>query len=263
VANRPCAFVTGASRGIGRAIAIELARGGFDIAGNATRYDPIDATRGLSETKARVEELGAAFLPIPGDIGDLSCHERLVAAVLDRFGKVDVLVNNAGVGPLERGDYLDTTPESFDRVMGINLRGTFFLTQRVARHMLARTEREPDARPLIVFITSISADTSSPSRTEYCVAKAGLSQLARVLADRLAGHGIGVYEVRPGVIATDMTAPVKKRYDELIAGGLIPQGRWGQPEDVARVVAALARGDFAYSTGNVFEVSGGMNIRRL
>jgi NAD(P)-dependent dehydrogenase (short-subunit alcohol dehydrogenase family) len=186
-----------------------------------------------------------------------------VAAVLDRFGKVDVLVNNAGVGPLERGDYLDTTPESFDRVMGINLRGTFFLTQRVARHMLARTEREPDARPLIVFITSISADTSSPSRTEYCVAKAGLSQLARVLADRLAGHGIGVYEVRPGVIATDMTAPVKKRYDELIAGGLIPQGRWGQPEDVARVVAALARGDFAYSTGNVFEVSGGMNIRRL
>jgi len=263
VASRPCAFVTGASRGIGRAIAIELARGGFDIAGNATRYDPVDGSHGLSQTKVCVEECGAAFLPVPGDIADLSCHERLLATVLDRFGAVDLLVNNAGVGPLERSDYLQTTPESFDRVVGINLRGTFFLTQGVARHMVARTERHPDARPAVIFITSISADVSSPSRAEYCVAKAGLSQLARVLADRLAGHRIIVYEVRPGVIATDMTVPVKERYDELIAGGLIPQGRWGQPEDVARAVVALARGDFGYSTGSVFEVSGGMNIRRL
>ena len=263
MANRPCAFVTGASRGIGRAIAIELARGGFDIAGNATRYDPIDATRGLSETKARVEELGAAFLPIPGDIGDLSRHERLVAAVLDRFGKVDVLVNNAGVGPLERGDYLDTTPESFDRVMGINLRGAFFLTQAVANQMVKRVQEGRALRPAIVFITSISADTSSPSRTEYGVSKAGLSQLARTCAHGLSPHGINVYEVRPGLISTDMTEGVKEKYDALLAEGLVPQKRWGDPEDVGRAVAALARGDFSYSTGGIFELSGGMNIKRL
>jgi 3-oxoacyl-[acyl-carrier protein] reductase len=263
VSERPCALVTGASRGIGRAIAVALAREGYDIVGNATAYDPDDRGQGLAETQARCEEMDAAFLPVAADIADLAAHESLLASALDRFGRLDLLVNNAGLGPRERLDYLDTTAESFDRVVGVNLRGAFFLTQRVSRYLVEHVERGGAIRPAIVFITSISADTSSPSRAEYCLSKAGLSQLAHVCAHRLARHGIAVYEVRPGLIATDMTAPVKKKYDALIAAGAVPQERWGQPEDVGRAVAALARGDFGYSTGGVFEVSGGMNIKRL
>ena len=261
MARRPCAFVTGASRGIGRAIAIQLAGDGYDIVGNATTYDPGDRERGLAETQVRVKERGAAFLPAPGDIANLAAHDDLLSASTDRFGSVDVLVNNAGVG--ERVDFLETTPENFDRVIGVNLRAAFFLTQCFARHMVEQVAQGRATRPAIVFITSISVDTSSPTRAEYCVSKAGLSQLTQVCAHRLAEHGIGVYEVRPGLTVTDMTAPVREKYNALIANGLVPQGRWGQPEDVARAVAALARGDFAYSTGGVFEVSGGMNIKRL
>ncbi len=263
MSERPCALVTGASRGIGRAIAIALAREGYDVVGDATKYNPDDRARGLAETQARCEEAGAAFLPVAADIADLTAHESLLASAVDHFGRLDLLVNNAGIGPSERLDYLATPPESFDRVVGVNLRGTFFLTQRVARYLVEQGGRGDALRPAIVFITSISADTSSPSRAEYCVSKAGLSQLAQVCAHRLARHGIAVYEVRPGLIATDMTAPVKKNYDALIAAGAVPQERWGQPEDVGRAVAALARGDFGYSTGGVFEVSGGMNIKRL
>ena len=261
MARRPCAFVTGASRGIGRAIAIQLARDGYDIVGNATRYEPSDRTSGLAEVQARVEDAGAAFEPGPGDIADVATHAGLLQKAVDRFGSVDLLVNNAGVG--ERVDFLETTPANFDRVIGVNLRGAFFLTQCFARHMIDRANAGQAVRPAIVFITSISVDTSSPTRAEYCVAKAGLSQLARVCAHRLAEDGIAVYEVRPGLTKTDMTAPVKAQYDALIAAGVVPQGRWGQPEDVARAVAALARGDFGYSTGGVFEVSGGLNIKRL
>jgi 3-oxoacyl-[acyl-carrier protein] reductase len=263
VSTAPCAFVTGASRGIGRAIAIELAREGFNIVGNATEYKPSVRSSGLAETQDRVEELGMAFLPAPGDIADLGAHQGLLERACARFERVDVLVNNAGVGPRERADFLDTTPDSFDHVVGINLRGTFFLTQHFARHMVERVAQGLTRPPKIIFITSISADTSSPTRTEYGVSKAGLSQLARVLAHRFAESGICVYEVRPGLIATDLTAPVKDKYDQLIASGFVPQARWGEPLDVARVVVALARGDFAYSTGGVFEVSGGMNIKRL
>lgn len=259
--NRPCAFVTGAARGIGRAIAIELARSGFDIVGNDLTFSLDDVSTGLAETQQRVEELGTRFEPAPGDIADLTTHDGLLETAIACFGRVDLLVNNAGVAPLERLDFLETTPESFDRVVGVNLRGTFFLTQRFASHMVAQTNS--NSQTSIVFITSVSADTSSPSRAEYCVAKAGLSQLATVCADRLAGCGINVFEVRPGVIATEMTASVKEKYDSLIAEGLIPQGRWGLPEDVARAVASLARGDFAYSSGSVFEVSGGLNIKHL
>jgi 3-oxoacyl-[acyl-carrier protein] reductase len=263
VSERPCALVTGASRGIGRAIAIALAQEGYDIVGNATKYDPDDRAHGLAETQARCEEAGAAFLPAAADIADLATHESLVGSALDRFGRVDLLVNNAGIGPPERVDYLETTAESFDRVIAVNLRAAFFLTQRVSRQLVKQVDEERAIRPAIVFITSISADTSSPTRTEYGVSKAGLSQLARICAHRLAPHGINVYEVRPGITATEMTAPVKEKYDALIADGGVPQARWGQPEDVGRAVAALARGDFSYSTGGVFEVSGGMNIKRL
>jgi NAD(P)-dependent dehydrogenase (short-subunit alcohol dehydrogenase family) len=261
--KRRCALVTGASRGIGRGIALALAREGYDIVGNASSYDPGDPSRGLAETETLCRESGVDFAPAPGDLSDLSSHEGILAVAVERFGRLDLLVNNAGVAPLKRLDFLATTPESFDRVMGVNLRGPFFLTQSVARHMVGAVEKDPGFRPSIVFITSVSADTSSPSRTEYGVSKAGLSHLARICAHRLASDRIAVYEVRPGLIQTDMTAGVQEKYDALIARGLIPQDRWGEPEDVGRAVAALARGDFAYSTGGIFEVSGGMNIKRL
>jgi len=263
LSDRPVALVTGASRGIGRAIAAELGRSGYDIVGNATHYDPNDRGSGLGSLAVELEGMGAAFTAAPGDISDLDVHQQIVAAAMDRFGRIDLLVNNAGVAPTQRRDILETTAESYDRVLAINARGPFFLTQRVARHMLEQSRQAPSARAAIIFVTSISAVASSPSRAEYCVSKAALSQMARVFADRLAKPGIGVYEVRPGLIKTDMTVPVEAKYDELIAGGLIPQGRWGLPQDVARAVTALARGDFGYSTGLVVEVSGGMNVQRL
>jgi NAD(P)-dependent dehydrogenase (short-subunit alcohol dehydrogenase family) len=264
--ERPVALITGASRGIGRAVALALAGGGFDIVGNATAYDPGNRESGLGEVAARVAELGARFVPAPGDIAALDLHEKLVDAACEPFGRIDLLVNNAGVAPEARRDILEITPQSYDRLMAVNARGAFFLTQRIARLMLDRHVAGNDAalpQPVIVFISSVSAVASSPSRPEYCISKAALSQTARLFADRLAPHGIAVFEVRPGLIRTDMTAPVASQYDTLIAEGFVPQGRWGQPEDVGRAVLALARGDFAYSTGMVLEVSGGMDIRRL
>jgi NAD(P)-dependent dehydrogenase (short-subunit alcohol dehydrogenase family) len=167
------------------------------------------------------------------------------------------------VAPERRLDVLDTTPESYDRVMGTNLRGAFFLAQRAARYMLDRRQAVADCTPRLIFIGSVSAIASSPSRAEYCISKAGLSMAARIFADRLAGEGIPVFEVRPGIIRTDMTAPVHERYDAEIAGGLVPQRRWGEPDDVARAVVALARGAFDYSTGLVVDVGGGLTLPRL
>ena len=262
-AQRPVAFVTGASRGIGRAIGIELARAGFDIAGNARTYDRSDMSRGLGELAARVEELGGALLPVAGDVSDLALHEGFLSATMARFGRVDVLVNNAGAPARERRDVLETTVESYDRVQGVNARGPFFLTQRFAPALMRQRETNDGSRQAIVFISSISANTSSLNRAEYCVSKAALSQMAMVFAHRLAPVGIRVYDVRPGIIRTDMTAPVAEEYDELIARGLVPQGRWGEPEDVGKAVAALACGALPYATGVAIELSGGMNIRRL
>ncbi len=174
-----------------------------------------------------------------------------------------MLVNNAGVAPEKRLDILETTPESYDRLLSINTRGAFFLTQKIANQMIHQVREQESGNPCIIFISSISASVSSSSRAEYCISKAALSMAAKVFADRLAEFGINVYEVRPGIIRTEMTDPVKEKYDRLIAEGLIPQKRWGFPEDVAKAVAALACGDFAYSTGLVVDVSGGMNIQRL
>jgi len=257
--KRPVAFITGASRGIGRAVAIELAKAGYDVAGSSR----VLSEGGIFEVKERVEECGGAFLPVQGDVSILEDHEQMVKTVVDQFGGIDVLVNNAGVAPERRLDVLETTPSSFDRVMSINLRGAFFLTQRVARQMIDQMKTQAEAKAKIVFITSVSAYMSSPSRAEYCISKSGLSMAAAIFADRLSEYGINVYEVRPGIIKTDMTAPVQDKYDRLIEDGLIPQRRWGLPEDVGKAVAALVSGSFEYSTGTAIEVSGGMNLRRL
>jgi len=261
--DKRVALITGAGRGIGRGIALELIKKGFAVAGCDILYLPRDRKTGLFEVKAAAVKLGGEFLPLRADIASLADHEAVLEAVLRKFGRLDVLVNNAGVAPEVRRDVLETTPESYDRVLSVNARGAFFLTQRIAREMIALREKNPAAKPVIVFISSISAVVSSIARAEYCVSKAALSMAARVYADRLAEYGIGVYEVRPGIIRTDMTEPVREKYDKLIAEGLVPQKRWGFPEDVGKAVAALADGAFSYSTGLVLEVSGGMDIRRL
>ena len=261
--RRPVALVTGAGRGIGRGIALRLARNGFDVAGNDIEYDPKNHESGLFEVKKRLVESDAAFLPVPGDVSSLADHDDILRLTLDRFGRIDLLVNNAGVAPGSRLDVLETTTESFDRLTAVNSRGPFFLTQKTAKQMIAQDREGTPITPCIIFITSISARVSSPSRAEYCISKAALSQAARVFADRLAEYGINVYEIRPGIISTDMTAPVKERYDRRISEGLVPQRRWGLPDDVGRAAVALALGYFGYSTGGVFEVSGGMDIRRL
>jgi NAD(P)-dependent dehydrogenase (short-subunit alcohol dehydrogenase family) len=256
-------LVTGAGRGIGREICLEMAQKGFDIVGVDILADPESHHKGLFEVKQKVEELGRKFLPVQADISSLDSHQRILDTTLDLFDRIDALVNNAGVAPEKRMDILETTPESYDRVLSINARGAFFLTQMIAKHMIHKSAGDAEGKPSIIFISSISASVSSPSRPEYCISKACLSMTAKIFADRLAEHGINVYEVRPGIIQTDMTAPVREKYDKLIAEGLIPQKRWGYPKDVAKAVAALARGDFAYSTGLVVEVSGGMNIQSL
>ena len=262
-ASAKAAVVTGAGRGIGRGIVLALVRDGFDVVGIDVEFDPENAVTGLFEVKARAKELGGRFLPVAGDISRLADHDRMLDAAYGVCGRIDVLVNNAGVAPLRRQDILETGAESYDRLMAVNARGPFFLTQNAARRMAAQRPVKDGRRPAIVFITSISAAWSSVSRPEYCVSKAALSMTATLFADALAGREIDVFEVRPGIIATDMTAAVKAKYDKMIAAGLVPQGRWGLPVDVGRAVAALARGDLGYSTGAVIEVSGGMSIRRL
>ncbi len=256
------ALVTGASRGIGRGIAIELAKAGFDIVGNGRQYNPENNKKGLFEVKERVEAEGAKFLPVKGDISVDTDRKYIIKTAIGEFDKIDVLVNNAGVAPQKRMDILETTKDSYDRVLSINARGPFFLTQLAARKMIDHIG-EYKKKPCIIFISSISAYVSSPSRAEYCISKAALSHTARLFADRLAEYEINVYEIQPGIIQTDMTEPVTEKYDKLIAGGLVPQKRWGYPEDVGKAVVALASGSFAYSTGLVLEISGGMNINRL
>jgi 3-oxoacyl-[acyl-carrier protein] reductase len=261
--GKAVALVTGASRGIGRGIALELAKHGYDIVACATQADPANTGKGLYEVKARVEEIGGRLLPVAGNIADRADHAAIIDAALSVFGAIDLLVNNAGVGLLKRLDILETTPESYDRVMDINLRGPFFLTQSVARQMIKQVEVGRPYKPKIVFITSISANTASPNRAEYCVSKAGLSMTAQNYAVRLAEYGINVYEIRPGIIATDMTAGVQEKYDQLIAEGVLLQKRWGTPEDIGKAVAGLAEGYFDYATGAVIEVGGGFGVLRL
>ena len=257
--SKPVAVVTGASRGIGRAVTLALAKEGFDIAAIARSLD----SEGMETLGPEVENIGAAFFPIGLDISCTLCHKEVVSNILERYGRVDFLVNNAGVAPLHRADLLELTEESYDRVMNINPKGPVFFAQKIAREMIWLRQMIQDYKPRIVFISSVSAVMSSINRAEYCISKAGLSMASQVFADRLSEDGILVYEVRPGLIQTDMTARVKDKYDKMIAEGVIPQKRWGQPEDISKAIASRARGDWDFSTGAIFEASGGLNIRSL
>ncbi len=258
------ALVTGGSRGIGRGIALELAKAGYDVAIVSVSADPAVTDRGAYKVRSELEQLGRRAAVIKADVASETDWPRILAETLEAFGGVDVLVNNAGVSLKQRFDLLETTTESYDRVVGINLRGPFFLTQLVARQMIAQAEAGRAGPMGIVFISSISAYASSTNRAEYCISKAGVGMCTALFAHRLAEHDIGVYEVRPGIVASDMTAGVKDKYDRLIfEGDLLPQRRWGRPEDVGRAVVALARGDLAYSTGQVLNVDGGFHLRRL
>lgn len=253
------AVVTGASRGIGRATALALADEGFDIAGVALG----DADR-LASLQAEVEARGRRCAVFDLDLADLDAHPALLAAVRERFGAIDCLVNNAGASVLQRGDLLDVGPDSYDRCFGINTRGTFFLTQRVARAMTADAGKDgAAAHRSIVFVTSSNAVAASVSRGEYCMSKTALSMAARLYALRLASHGISVYEVQPGLILTEMTAPSKARYDELIAQGVTVEPRWGQPEDVARVIRTMAAGLLPYTVAQAVRVDGGLLMQRF
>lgn len=251
------AIVTGASRGIGFAIARQLGQDGYNIV--------IFATTPEDKNRAHMDLLRADGTPyryVQGNIGEGADRARLVREAVEAFGAVHVLVNNAGVAPAVRADLLDMTEESFDRVIGINTKGNMFLTQAVARQMLTQP-MEGRKRGTIVNISSCSAVVSSINRGEYCVSKAGVSMLTTLYADRLAPEGILVHEVRPGVIATDMTSSVQEKYDGLIGSGLFPIARWGTPEDVAGAVSALCSDKFLYTTGNYIDVDGGFHIKRL
>jgi 3-oxoacyl-[acyl-carrier protein] reductase len=253
---RPVALVTGARRGIGRACGEALARAGFDIAATDLVIDAV-----ARQAKAAFEALGAEVGFYVHDLAAIETHAELVSSIMTRFQRLDCLVNNAGRGAIARGDILGLRPENFDAVMDVNLRGSFFLTQAVASALLAAPAAGHPRS--IVTITSVSAEMVSPDRAEYCVSKAGLSMAMKAFATRLAPEGIAVFEVRPGIIRTEMTAPVAGRYDNLIAGGLVPARRWGEVGDVGAIVAGLASGQFAFATGSVVAVDGGLSLPRL
>jgi 3-oxoacyl-[acyl-carrier protein] reductase len=257
--DKPVAVITGASRGIGRSIAIALAAEGFDIAAIARSVD----SEGMEILGCEVEKRGAQFFPIGLDISCTGCQKEVVSNILERYGRIDFLVSNAGVAPLQRNDILEMTEESYDRVLNINLKGPVFFAQKIAREMIWQKQQIADYKPVMVFVTSVSSVLSSTNRAEYCVSKAGLSMVSTVFADRLSKEGILVYELRPGIIETDMTAKIKDKYDKLISEGLVPQTRWGLPSDIGKAVASIARGDWSFSTGMIFEISGGLNIHKL
>ncbi|OGO28021.1 MAG: 3-ketoacyl-ACP reductase [Chloroflexi bacterium RBG_16_54_18] len=253
--NTGVALVTGSSRGIGRAIALDLGKHGWRVGINY-RSDRAAAQTCLAE----IEASGGQGTVLQADISDLAAHQGLLQGVLERFGRLDLLVNNAGIPSFQRRDLLELEPGSYDQVLSTNLRGPFFLTQRIALQMIDQVQAGAGRLPQIVNIGSISGEAASTNRAEYCLSKAGLGMMTRLFAVRLASHGINVYEVRPGIIATDMTAAVKAKYDRLILEeGLTLLPRWGQPADVARIVTAIASGALPYSTGEIIYVDGGMH----
>ena len=252
------ALVTGGHRGIGLGISEALAEIGMDlcICGRSPSEKTLDAANRLKKT-------GVAVSYVRADVSSPSDRRRLLDSIIGRFGKIDVLVNNAGIAPSERKDILEASEDSFEHVLRVNLQGPYFLTQAVAGLMAQQREKDPDFKGCIVNISSVSAESASVNRGEYCISKAGIAMATRLWATRLAEFGIQVYEVRPGIIKTDMTSGVSAKYDRLIEEGLTLQKRWGTPEDVGKAVASLARGSFEYSTGSVFQVDGGLSVPRL
>ena len=254
----PVALVTGGRRGIGRGCAYALAEAGYDV-----MINDLERCADAEETLAGIEARGRRGAFVRADISDLGSHARLVDEALAAFGAVDCLVNNAGVSVLSRGDLLDVTEESYDRCLDTNLRGTFFLTQRVARYMLENPAAEGDPPRSIVVISSVNAEIMAITRGEYCLSKAALAMLTKLFGIRLADAGVGVYEVRPGIIRTPMTGPSAGRYDREIAKGLSPVRRWGEIEDVGRVVATLATGGLPFSVAQPIYVDGGLVWRHF
>lgn len=252
------ALVTGGSRGIGFGIVKQLAEQGFNIAMNGIR--PEASVQGIVES---LRQAGTDVIYCQGDIALQQDRDKILEQVRSHFNRLNILVNNAGIAPRMRCDILEATEDSFDEVISTNLKGTYFLTQATARWMITQKQSDGDFTGCIINITSVSATVASVNRGEYCISKAGLSMVTRLFAVRLGEYDIPVYEVRPGVIGTDMTAGVKEKYDRLIEEGLCVQKRWGRPDDIGKVVGALASGSFAYATGQVFVVDGGMTIPRL
>jgi 3-oxoacyl-[acyl-carrier protein] reductase len=258
LSQTPAALITGASRGIGRAIALRLARDGYAVTVNyhSNRQAAADVVR-------EIEQAGGAAIAVQADVAASRDRDRLIHETLSRFGRLDCLVNNAGITSVGRKDLLDATEESWDTVFATNLKGPFFLAQLAARQMIALIDAKTIPRGTIINVSSISAYAVSTNRADYCMAKAAMQMMTWLLADRLAEHQVNVYEVCPGVIASDMTAPVKEKYDQLIADGLTPIRRWGQPNDVASAVAMLVGGQLPFSTGERLNIDGGFHIRRL
>jgi len=257
--GKKVALITGSARGIGKGIALELAKENVNMAVNDLK-DNEKAKRATQQ--CREQGVSAEFFP--ADISDAADRKELIEGVKEEFGRLDMLVNNAGVSPKERRDILEASEESFDRLMNINLKGPYFLTQLASKWMINQKEEYPERDLFIVNISSMSAYTSSPERGDYCVSKAGISMMTKLYADRLADDGINVYEIRPGIIKTSMTESVTDKYDRLIKEeGITPIKRWGQPEDIGKAVVAIAKGYHLYSTGEVFNLDGGFHLQRL
>lgn len=252
------AFVTGGTRGIGLGIAIELAKSGFDLAVNGVREE---AT--VKPVLEDLKKLGVQVIYVRGDVSNKDDRQRMINEIISRFGKINVLINNAGIAPPERKDILEATEESFEYVLKVNLQGPYFLTQLVANQMISLKQQNPEDFFCIVNVSSVSATVASVNRGEYCISKAGIAMATKLWASRLGEFNIPVYEIQPGVIKTDMTSGVQEKYDRLFQQGMAIQQRWGTPEDIGKVAAALASGNMPYSTGQVVMVDGGMTVQRL
>jgi 3-oxoacyl-[acyl-carrier protein] reductase len=256
--NTKVALITGGTRGIGLGIATQLAKAGYDLALNGMRPE-----QDVKDVIESLKQWGHDVIYCQGDVGDSEARQHLLKMIKDHYGRLDCLVNNAGVAPKERADILESTEASFDFVLNTNLKGPYFLTQAVANWMIQQKQAHPEMDACIVNVASISSDMASINRGDYCVSKAGLTMMTKLFASRLGEFEIPVYEVSPGIIQTDMTAGVKAKYDKLFADGLCIQPRWGMPEDVGKAVASLCRGDFPYSSGQIFRIDGGLTVPRL
>ncbi len=253
--NKKVALITGGVRGIGFAIANKLSKEGFIVA--------IADICSVNTGACVASKLSKRSIFIKADISLAKDRQKILNKIKDKFGRIDVLINNAGIAPKTRTDILEASEESFDKVLSVNLKGPYFLTQKIANYMISLLKEEKIQNPVIINISSMSAYTSSPARGEYCISKAGVSMMTKLYADRLSGYGINVYEIRPGIIMTDMTKSVKEKYDELIEKGVTPLKRWGLPADISTAVSAIVSGAFPFSTGEVFNIDGGFHLRRL